>query len=218
MSDSLNKHGHLFNTHTLKLGDVNTWIPLVTKARRRIVCLMESRFVNPEMGDEVYDVSKWSPGAASVPILFFSPRIWCYIRDDNYIGPSKLQTERSGVSSEPVQIDCFNLFDSPVFCVLCVLETLGFLSQLSNRKTFLHARAFIHDNSIFWYECNVWTTIVFYIAHASLAMCNYDLQNPLRALTQLFRLFPPDGPTWRCARYSLPKTYPVLCATTAAIA
>ena len=32
--------------------------------------LMESRFVSPETGDEVYDVSKWSE-AASLPIFLF---------------------------------------------------------------------------------------------------------------------------------------------------
>lgn len=53
--------------------------------------------------------------------------------------------------------------------------------------------------------------LIFCIAHASLAMCDYGLQttDPPKGAYSTLPPIPPDGPTWRCARYSPPKTYPV---------
>ena len=72
--------------------------------------LMESRFVSPETGDEVYD--------ASLPIFYFYFYFYFFFKDlvnisnnnnnnNNIFGPNKSQTERSDLYSEPVQIDCF---------------------------------------------------------------------------------------------------------------
>ena len=99
---------------------------------------------------EVYDVSKVIRGCISYHFIFVQGSGAYRDHDNNVLGQAIFESGDQGVSSEPVQMVCFNLFDPPVFGIFDVfILCLGNLWGISFSMNFIIIESiFIHEDSI----------------------------------------------------------------------